>query len=328
MSDGRAVFITGGSGFLGRTLIPALVNEGYHVKALARSTDAARIVADLGAEPVYGDLSDLDALQTGLAGCAYAIHGAARFLEGGGYRAYYQDNVGRTRSMLAAAKTAGVRRFVWIGAAACLLGGKPIQNADESWPLHEKYSPYVRTKTIADRMVRAANATGFTTCVVRPAWIWGKEDDPLLASMAQATIAGKMVFIDGGTHEIVTSHVDNTVRAIVRALDKGAGGQAYFAFDDDTIRARDFMGQMLATRGLMAPDKNVPFALAWVMACAMETIWTIVRRRGTPPVNRLLVKLNGGPFVVSDRKARVELGYSPIISRADALARLRTRPAS
>ena len=45
-------------------------------------------------------------------------------------------------------------------------------------------------------------------------------------SIAEATRAGKMMFIDGGAHSIVTSHVDNTIRGILLALQKGVGGEA------------------------------------------------------------------------------------------------------
>jgi hypothetical protein len=48
----------------------------------------------------------------------------------------------------------------------------------------------------------------------------------------------------------------------------------------------------------------------------MDRAWTVLRRPGTPPVSRLMVALGGGPFVISDRKARTELGYAPLISRA------------
>lgn len=264
----------------------------------------------------------MDALTKGMAGCTAIVHGAARFLHGGGYRAYYQDNVVGTQHMLTAARTAGVRRFVWIGAAACLLGGKPIRHADESWPLHEKYSPYIRTKTIADATVLRAGTDRFSTCVVRPGWIWGRNDDRIVDAMAKATTEGKMIFIDGGKHEIVTSHVDNVVHAIVLALEKGANGQAYFVFDDDTVRIRDFIARLLKSRNFEAPEKNVPFAMAWIMACIMETVWAVGRHPGEPPVNRMMVKLNGGPFVVSDCKARADLGYRPVITRAEGLARL------
>ena len=210
----QTVFVTGGSGFLGRRLIPALISAGYRVRAMARSDESAATVEQLGAAAARCDLSDSSAVLTGqMRGCEMVVHAAGRFREGGGHAAYERDNIAGTQKMLSAAESAGVRRFVYVGAAGCLVGGKPVQDADESWPLQElPYSPYFRSKTIADRAVRAASNPGFATCVVRPGVIWGGRDDVFTKSIAEATRAGKMMFIDGGAHSIVTSHVDNTIR--------------------------------------------------------------------------------------------------------------------
>ena len=317
----RTVFVTGGSGFLGRRLIPALVSAGYRVTAMARSDHSAKVVGRLGATAVNCELtSSSSELTAKMRGCDMVVHAAGHFHEGDGHAAYERDNIVGTQTMLAAAESAGVRRFVYIGAAGCLVGGKPVLDADESWPLQElAYSPYFRSKSIADRAVRAASRPGFATCVVRPGLIWGGVDDMFTKSIADATRAGKMMFIDHGAYSIVTSHVDNTVRGIVLALEKGVGGEAYFIFDEGTVRTRDFFGLLLRTQGLEAPDKSIPYGVAWAIASVAEAAWKVFRRPGSPPVNRELVKLTGGPFVVSDRKARAELGYTPVVSREAAI---------
>jgi len=317
----QTVFVTGGSGFLGRRLIPALMSAGYRVRAMARSDESAATVEQLGAAAVRCDLADSSTVLTGqMRGCEMIVHAAGRFREGGGHAAYERDNIAGTQKLLAAAESAGVRRFVYVGAAGCLVGGKPVRDADESWPLQElPFSPYFRSKTIADHAVRAANNPGFATCVVRPGVIWGGRDDVFTKSIAEATRAGKMMFIDGGAHSMVTSHVDNTIRGILLALQKGVGGEAYFVFDDGTVRTRDFFARLLRTQGLEAPDRSIPYGVAWTMASLAEAAWKVFHRPGSPPVNRELVKLTGGPFVVSDRKARAELGYTPVISREAAL---------
>jgi len=87
--DGMSTaFVTGGSGFVGRSLIPYLIGKGYRVRALARSEAASRTVSRLGAEPVRGDL---DApvgfapvgfapvgFEAGLRGCDVIFHAGAR----------------------------------------------------------------------------------------------------------------------------------------------------------------------------------------------------------------------------------------------------------
>jgi uncharacterized protein YbjT (DUF2867 family) len=67
-------FVTGGSGYVGRNLIRHLVARGDKVRALARSESAAQLVQALGAEPVRGDLDDIDVLTEGMRG---AVEGHA-----------------------------------------------------------------------------------------------------------------------------------------------------------------------------------------------------------------------------------------------------------
>ena len=318
--NGATVFVSGGSGFLGSRLIPTLRLHGYQVRALSRSARSAAVVAARGALPITGSLGDVTALTEAMGGCTHVVHAAARHREGGSLAAHHRDNVVGTQHMLAAAQAAGARRFVIVGAAMCLLGGRPIENADESWPLNEPtYSHYARTKTIADRAVLAANREGFTTCVVRPGWVWGP-GDPQSASVAAAARTGRLRLIDGGRYPIVTSHIDNTVRAIELALERGQGGQGYYVFDDGATPIRDFIEQILAAHGLPAPAKTISRRAAWITATVMDGAWGILRRPGQPPISRLMVALNGGPFLVTDHKARRELQYAPVITREDAFA--------
>ena len=59
-----AVFVTGGSGFIGGRLIERLVADGGSVRAVARTERSAARVAELGAEPVRCDLDDVGALSS------------------------------------------------------------------------------------------------------------------------------------------------------------------------------------------------------------------------------------------------------------------------
>src|SRR5690242_14998156 len=73
----KRAFITGGSGFVGGRLIPALVARGCEVVALARSNASAAKVEALGARAARGDLDGEDALAAAMAGCDVVFHAAA-----------------------------------------------------------------------------------------------------------------------------------------------------------------------------------------------------------------------------------------------------------
>ncbi|MFW0794059.1 SDR family oxidoreductase [Gordonia sp. CPCC 205515] len=72
------VFITGASGHVASAVIPELIDEGHQVVGLARSDDAAAVVAERGAEVVRGDLTDLDVLRSAATDADGVIHLAFR----------------------------------------------------------------------------------------------------------------------------------------------------------------------------------------------------------------------------------------------------------
>jgi nucleoside-diphosphate-sugar epimerase len=65
---GQKVFVTGGTGVLGRRLVPLLVAAGHQVTAVARSEAKARVLRAVGATPVEVDVFDRSALRAALAG--------------------------------------------------------------------------------------------------------------------------------------------------------------------------------------------------------------------------------------------------------------------
>src|SRR5690606_25003695 len=122
-------------GFVGRNLIRALCARGDTVRALARSEAAQATVRAAGAEPVPGDLDDVAALRRGIAGCDAVYHAAAKVDDFGDPAAFERINVTGTENVLRAAEEAGGSRVVHVSTEAVLVGGPPIVNADETWPL-------------------------------------------------------------------------------------------------------------------------------------------------------------------------------------------------
>lgn len=319
-------FVTGGSGFVGRNLIRHLRSRGDEVRALARSAAAVQAVTALGAVAVEGDLDSIEAMRAGMAGCDTVFHAAALAAEWGPREAFQRINVDGTRHALEAARAAGAKCFVHVGTEAALCDGSPLLDVNESRPLPEApLHRYPRTKNQAERLVRAANAPGFRTVVVRPRFIWGNDDTSVLAALAAAVKAGRFMWMDGGRYPTSTAHVDNVCEGLLLAAGKGRGGEAYFIADGAPVELRDFVTRMLATRGVDPGDKSVPKWLALCIAFACEFIWEIFAPFGLdsePPVTRMAVHLFGEPVTVNDAKARRELGYVGKVTREQGLAGL------
>lgn len=61
------VFVTGGTGTIGSAVVAELLRNGHTVLALARSDASAQTLEDTGAEPLRGEIADIDALRAGAA---------------------------------------------------------------------------------------------------------------------------------------------------------------------------------------------------------------------------------------------------------------------
>src|SRR5918999_6150306 len=131
---GRA-FVTGGSGFVGRALIPALLRRGHEVRALAHWDQSARVVEAAGATPVLGGLDDRDALRQGMSSCDVVYHLAAHLEEWGDPAVFRRVNVQGTANVVAAATAELVPRLVHGSTEAVLLSGPPLIDASEATPI-------------------------------------------------------------------------------------------------------------------------------------------------------------------------------------------------
>jgi nucleoside-diphosphate-sugar epimerase len=313
----KRAFVTGGSGFLGKRLIAELVARGVEVHALARSDAAAATVKALGAVPALGDLDNV----TGMDGCDVVFHAAAYVKQHGPLSAFMSANVFGTKHVLAAARAAGVTRFVHIGTEAVIADGKPIIRANEQVPYPAKPAgKYPLTKGLAEQAVVAANAPGFTTVVVRPRLIWGEGDTSMLTEMTAAVKAKKFGWIGGGHYLTSTCHVQNVVDGAILAAERGKGGEIYFLTDGTPVEFRAFVTNYLATQGVDAGTRNVP---RWIA----KTVMVMTSWMKEPPVTNTALALIGHEVTVDDSKARAELGYAPRVSIEHGLAEMRATTA-
>jgi nucleoside-diphosphate-sugar epimerase len=319
----RTAFVTGGSGFIGSRLIERLAGDGWTVRALARSDRAAERVRAVGAEAVRGDLGDQAALVRGAQGADVTFHVAAKAEDWGDWNEFRRVNVDGTNAVLAASRAAGVRRVVHVGTEAALLHGQPLVMADERTPLAlHSPSPYPATKAAAEAAVISANGDRLETIVVRPRFVWGPGDTTLLPVMIEMVERGRFRWIGGGGHLTSTTHVDNCVTGLLLAADHGTAGAAYFVTDGKPVVFREFVTALLATRGVQAPGASVPRPVAAAVAGAGEAAWRLLRLRGAPPLTRFAVWAASLECTLDDSRARADLGYAPVISRAEGLAAL------
>jgi nucleoside-diphosphate-sugar epimerase len=83
---------------------------------------------------------------------------------------------------------------------------------------------------------------------------------------------------------------------------------------------------MLKTQGVDPPSRSMPTPLAGALAAGGEAAWRLLRLRGAPPLTRFAYWVSSQECTIDISKAKEELGYAPVITRAEGMAGLRAAP--
>jgi nucleoside-diphosphate-sugar epimerase len=314
------VFVTGGSGFIGRALVTGLAAAGHQVTALARSAEAAEIVRARGATHVEADLETIRPHD--LSGVDVVLHCAALVSDWAPPGEFERVNVEGTRVMLSAARDAGVRRFVHMSSDSVLFDGSDLVDVDEDTPYPDSADyPYAVSKRRSEQIVRDANASDFETVCVRPVLVWGPNDTSILPALVEMVDRGAFLWVDRGTKRVSTTHVDNVVQGTVRAIEHGRPGAVYFLTDGPPTTHREFFTQYLATAGRTVGTRSLPAGVVRTIGSAIDRVWRLLRPSSQPPLSREAAATLAATITVASRRAEHELGYSPT-SRETAMAAL------
>ena len=191
----KRVFVTGGSGYVGRNLIRKLVADGISVHAIGRSEAARTTLVAAGATPFHGSLEDVGAMAAAAEGCDTMIHCAADVFSP---RASQEVNVEGTNNAMLAARRARVSRAVHISSTAAVFPptGDALRWLDEHTPLPQSSPPwcsYCQTKQQAERVAQQHNTKdGLSVVIVRPPLIWGKDDNAVLPLFVANVRSGEL----------------------------------------------------------------------------------------------------------------------------------------
>jgi dihydroflavonol-4-reductase len=306
------VFVTGGTGFIGGTVVRQLRERGDDVVCLVRTPEKAGKVTTLGAQTVSGDLGDAEALRRGMEGCDAVIHAAAMYEVGipvKQHPAMWEANVAGTERVLKAARDAGVAKVVYVSTCG-VFGDTHRQVVDETYehPGREFTSYYEETKLEAHKIAKRMIEDGLPGVIVQPGGVYGPGDTSQVADLLQEFFAGKLVLMPFPEFGICLSHVDDIAAGILLALDKGRVGETY-VLSGPVTTMREAIETVAAASGRKAPKHAMPVPLMK----ALTPIGPLVGRlMGQPPnLRELISSADGVTFWASHEKASRELGYAP-----------------
>ncbi|GGB11805.1 hypothetical protein GCM10011491_44640 [Brucella endophytica] len=257
-------------------------------------------------------------------GCDMLVHAAADTSHGSAHSSRQRRiNVEGTRNVFEAARRADIGKAVYISSESVLLDGGPLVNATETHPHPKKPAgSYSRTKAEAEQAVLALAMPGFDAVVIRPRFVWGRDDTTALPQLVAAVHSGKFAWIDGGDYLTSTTHVANLCHGVELALLKGRSGEVYFITDGEPVPFRAIVGGLLQTQGIAAPNKSLPRSILRGMAAVGDFVERISLGRIKAPINRQIFASSAVEITLDIGKARTELGYQPIMTMAEGLNEL------
>ncbi len=310
-------FVTGGTGFLGRHLIPELCRLGEPLRVLTRQPHQhpwLRRYPRL--EIITGDLLDVATLERAAEGCRSVIHAGGIFRFWGDEQVFRATNAQGTENVLAAAARAGVERFIHVSTIAVIGQPDPANVIDETYP-PQPADAYQRSKWQAEQMaVCYQRERGLPVIVLRPGAYYGPLGHYAFNRLFFTDpLRGIIMQVDGGRHIIFPAYIADVAQSVVRALERGRVGEVY-NICGDWISHREAFDIICEEANIRWPRLPIPGWLGINTARVLEALALVTHSEPFWPLNLRSYVYNN--WRVSSAKARRELGFVPTDFREGA----------
>lgn len=317
MAD-KTVLVTGANGFIGRILCDRLRREQVGIVALGRSQCAGpwdrMLEVDLSREgPEASLLAGVDTVFH-LASKAHAV--AETAADAAEYRPVIVEG---TRRMVAAARAAGIEKFIFLSTVKVMgegnPGGLPLMAMDEDWP-HTPQSPYGAAKLEAEAIVREGGFAHAT--ILRPVMVFGSGEKGNLPRMVEAVRKNRFPPLPETGNRRSMIFVQDLVEYMFRAATLPvAAGNCYIAAGADAPSTRQLYDAIRESLGMPPNPVSLPLWLLRAAATAGSGVGRLLGRR-VPLDREVLGKLTGSAWYSGERACR-ELGYFPQVKVRDWL---------
>lgn len=220
------VLVTGGAGYVGSKLVPALLQAGHAVTVLdlyLYGQPFANLTERSLLREIKGDLRSPAAVADALTGCDAVIHLACISNDPS---FDLNPELGRSinyqafRPLVQAAKAAGVKRFIYASSSS-VYGIKEEENVTEDLPLLP-LTDYSKYKAMCEEVLEAEREPGFTTLTVRPATVCGYAPrlrlDLSVNILTNHAINNGVIKVFGGAQKRPNIHIDDMAAFYLEAL--------------------------------------------------------------------------------------------------------------
>jgi nucleoside-diphosphate-sugar epimerase len=271
----RSVLVTGATGFIGKYVVPYLVEEGLRVFVLTRTDNVGKFVLNDDVEVLKGDITKKLIIPDEVSSiyhCAGVIEEEDRM---------WPVNVQGTQNVVEAALE-GRCRLIHLSSAG-VVGRTTGKIIDEETPCNPR-SPYEITKLKAEEIVKQGIMKGLRAQILRPTIVFGKGRNPEKDSFFQfirAIAAGKYRHINRGRGKYNIIYAGEVAHAMF-VLDKDniPNGRVYFI--NTPVSFFEFASIISeSVKNCNEKTKNIPYIAAFGAAFAFSFLQLITgKKRG------------------------------------------------
>lgn len=316
----QTVFLTGGTGFIGRRLARRLAEHGHPLRCLVRASSDTRHLEQLGATLIEGDVTDARAMREGLTGADLAYHLAAVYDIGPvDANRMRRTNIEGTATFMTAALDAAVQRAVY--ASTSIVYGS-VQGRGEDgpppaaeWPDEEARiathfsSVYQETKASAHRLALQAAEQGLPLAIAAPAFVYGPGDTGPVGRLVEDTVHGRLPALPRRSAWFSFVYVDDVADALARLGAPGDVGGTYL-LGGEAAALHDFIGRIARSAGRTPPRLRLPTPLVRATGALLDRVSRVSGRRFS--ISREGVdQTTRGFWLYSDERARRAIGWAP-----------------
>lgn len=302
------VLVTGATGFLGSSLVRALLSAGAQVRILVRSPAKAASLAAAGAQVVVGEITDRAAVGTAVAGARVVYHLAGRLLVPGVPAVQYQrTHVAGTKLLLERCGTSpSLERLVHCSTTGVLgvTGDRPV---DEQAPLRPT-NVYEATKAEAELAVREVGRVSLRAVIARPGLVYGPGDLHLLPFF-QAVLARRFRPIGREDVWLHPIYIDDLTEALLRCgqLDS-AIGECFHLAGAEPVTLAGLADAIACAAGITRAAGHIPMFAARAVAMVGDQLPPSLKR--SAPLTRSRLDFLTHSRVYDVTKAKRLLGFT------------------
>ena len=308
------VFLTGGTGFIGRHLVEMLLKRGWEVIALVRRIDRteAKAIEKLGVKLVQGDVTNLESMRSSMTGADIVIHNAGVYelgIDDSAKERMTAINVQGTENVLRLAQELAVPHCVHVSSVA-VYGSSGEGVKDETFvnPDPKFFAHYENTKLQAHQIAQEFQAQGLPLVIVCPNLVVGANDHSVFGYLLRLYLNGWLPPL-AWMPEVFFSHVDirDVSEGIALVAEKGRMGESYLLCGEAHSRVEMFTiweSQKGGMKGRVWLPVAITAALFWLLE-------PLQRLFGLPAFLSRETALSGSfNRNYSSAKAQKELGWT------------------